>query len=55
MAKAGRPSSGERITCLLGDRSVSGTWAGIDEQGRALLRQGESVTAISAGDIVVEP
>ncbi len=45
---------GERITCLLGDRSVSGTWAGIDEQGRALLRQGESVTAISAGDIIVE-
>src|SRR5438874_3798263 len=29
--------SGDRITCTLGDRTISGTWAGIDEHGRALI------------------
>ncbi len=46
---------GDRITCVLGDRTLSGTWAGIDENGRALLRQGEATTAVSAGDIIIEP
>jgi BirA family transcriptional regulator, biotin operon repressor / biotin---[acetyl-CoA-carboxylase] ligase len=46
---------GERITCVSGDRTVSGTWAGIDDFGRALLRRGEETQAISAGDIIVEP
>lgn len=46
---------GERITCVTGDRTVSGTWAGIDDFGRALLRRGEETQAISAGDIIVEP
>ncbi|HKO56115.1 MAG TPA: biotin--[acetyl-CoA-carboxylase] ligase [Thermoanaerobaculia bacterium] len=44
---------GDRITCVLGDRTVSGAWAGIDEHGRALLRQGGEVVAVSAGDLIL--
>lgn len=44
---------GDRITCVLADRTVTGTWAGLDEHGRALLRSGNDVVAISAGDLVL--
>lgn len=44
---------GERITCVVGARTVSGTWAGIDEQGRALLRHGEETIAVSAGELIL--
>jgi BirA family transcriptional regulator, biotin operon repressor / biotin---[acetyl-CoA-carboxylase] ligase len=44
---------GDRIQCVLADRTVSGTWSGIDEQGRALLRNGEDVLAVSAGDLIL--
>ena len=43
---------GDPITCVLGERTVSGVWAGIDEHGRALLLNGAETTAISAGDII---
>jgi BirA family transcriptional regulator, biotin operon repressor / biotin---[acetyl-CoA-carboxylase] ligase len=46
---------GDPITFIVGDRNLKGTWAGIDDQGRALLRQGETTIAVSAGDIIVEP
>ncbi|HWW61766.1 MAG TPA: hypothetical protein VN181_10400, partial [Thermoanaerobaculia bacterium] len=45
--------SGDRIHCVLNDRTVSGTWEGIDEQGRARIRSGSEVIAVSAGDIVL--
>jgi len=45
--------TGDAITCNLGDRSVSGTWAGIDEHGRALLKEGDRTTAVSAGDLIL--
>ena len=45
--------AGDRISCNLGDRMVSGTWAGIDEHGRALLKDGERTTAVSAGDLIL--
>jgi BirA family biotin operon repressor/biotin-[acetyl-CoA-carboxylase] ligase len=45
--------SGDRITCILGDRTVSGTWGGIDEHGRAVLRQGGEVITVSAGDLIL--
>jgi BirA family biotin operon repressor/biotin-[acetyl-CoA-carboxylase] ligase len=45
--------SGDRITCVLADRTVSGTWSGIDEQGRALLRSGGETIAVSAGDLIL--
>jgi len=45
---------GDRITCVLGERTVTGTRAGIDDQGRALLRSGEETVAVSAGDLLIE-
>lgn len=45
--------SGDSITCVLPDRTVSGTWAGIDEHGRALLKSGSETIAVAAGDIIV--
>ena len=44
---------GDRIHCILGNRTIDGTWAGIDEQGRALIRDGERTTAVSAGEILL--
>jgi BirA family biotin operon repressor/biotin-[acetyl-CoA-carboxylase] ligase len=44
---------GDRIMCVIGERTVTGTWNGIDEQGRALLRNGGETIAVSAGDIIL--
>lgn len=44
---------GDRISCVIADRTVSGTWGGIDEHGRALLRNGSDVVAVSAGDLIL--
>ena len=44
---------GDRITCVIGDHTTSGTWAGIDDSGRALLRNGDEVIAVSAGDLMM--
>ena len=44
---------GDRIQCVLGDRTVTGTWSGIDEHGRAMLQSGGETIAISAGDLVL--
>ncbi|HET8772919.1 MAG TPA: biotin--[acetyl-CoA-carboxylase] ligase [Thermoanaerobaculia bacterium] len=44
---------GDRIHCVLGERTVDGTWAGIDEQGRAVLNTPTGPTAISAGDLLL--
>ena len=46
-------SPGDRIQCVLGDRTVTGTWVGIDEQGRAVLRSGDETIAVSAGDLTL--
>lgn len=45
--------SGDRIHCVLGDRTIEGTWSGIDEYGRALIRSGGSTIAVSAADIIL--
>jgi BirA family biotin operon repressor/biotin-[acetyl-CoA-carboxylase] ligase len=45
--------TGDRIHCVLGDRTVDGTWNGIDEHGRALIRDDNETIAVSAGDIVL--
>lgn len=45
--------SGDRITSVIGDRTVSGTWIGIDDQGRAQLQNGSEVLTISAGELIV--
>lgn len=44
---------GDAITCVLGDRTIAGTWSGIDDEGRALVRQSGEVVAISAGEIIL--
>jgi BirA family transcriptional regulator, biotin operon repressor / biotin---[acetyl-CoA-carboxylase] ligase len=42
---------GDRIHCVLADRTIDGTWAGIDEQGRAVVKSPDGEIAISAGDL----
>ena len=44
---------GDRIHCIIGERTLSGTWDGIDDSGRALLRNGTQVTPVSAGELVL--
>jgi BirA family transcriptional regulator, biotin operon repressor / biotin---[acetyl-CoA-carboxylase] ligase len=44
---------GDRITSVVGDRTASGSWVGIDDQGRAMLRNGEEVLTVSAGEFVI--
>jgi BirA family biotin operon repressor/biotin-[acetyl-CoA-carboxylase] ligase len=44
---------GDRIVCTVGDRTFSGTWNGIDEHGRALLRHDGEIIAVSAGDLIL--
>ena len=44
---------GDRIQCVLGDRTIAGTWTGIDEHGRATLHTAEGVVNVSAGDLVL--
>jgi BirA family transcriptional regulator, biotin operon repressor / biotin---[acetyl-CoA-carboxylase] ligase len=45
--------TGDRIQCTIGERTVDGTWGGIDEHGRALLRSGNEIIAVSAGDLIL--
>ena len=42
---------GDRITSVAGDRTASGSWVGIDDQGRAMLRNGDEVLTMSAGKL----
>lgn len=44
---------GDRIQCVIGDRTVSGTWMRIDEDGRAVLNTAEGAMAVSAGDLIL--
>jgi len=45
--------AGDRIQCVVGERNLEGTWDGIDEYGRALLRSGAETIAVSAGDLIL--
>lgn len=45
--------TGDRIQCTVGQRQIDGTWDGIDEHGRALLRSGSETIAVSAGDLIL--
>lgn len=45
--------AGDRIRCIVGERNLEGTWDGIDEYGRALLRSGAETIAVSAGDLIL--
>ena len=45
---------GDSISVALHSGTVSGTWDGIDEDGRAMIREGEKLHRISAGDLIIE-
>jgi BirA family biotin operon repressor/biotin-[acetyl-CoA-carboxylase] ligase len=42
---------GDRIHCVIGERTIDGTWAGIDDHGRAMLNTAHGAIAVSAGDL----
>lgn len=42
---------GDRIHCVIGERTISGTWVKIDDHGRAVLETAEGQIAVSAGDL----
>lgn len=44
---------GDRIASVVGDRRIEGSWQGIDETGRAIIRRGEETMLISAGDLIL--
>ena len=46
-------SPGDRITSVINDRRVTGTWSGIDDEGRALINDGSVTLAISAGELIL--
>ncbi|HEX7190997.1 MAG TPA: biotin--[acetyl-CoA-carboxylase] ligase, partial [Thermoanaerobaculia bacterium] len=45
-------SPGDRITSIVNDRRIDGTWSGIDDEGRALINDGSVTLAISAGELL---
>jgi BirA family biotin operon repressor/biotin-[acetyl-CoA-carboxylase] ligase len=45
---------GDRLSCVLPSGNVSGTWEGVDEQGRAMIREGSRTTYVTAGDLILE-
>jgi BirA family biotin operon repressor/biotin-[acetyl-CoA-carboxylase] ligase len=44
---------GDRIHCVIGEKTVTGTWSRIDEDGRAVLNTPEGVISVSAGDLLL--
>jgi BirA family transcriptional regulator, biotin operon repressor / biotin---[acetyl-CoA-carboxylase] ligase len=44
---------GDRIHCVIGEKTVSGTWSRIDEDGRAVLNTPDGPLAVSAGDLLI--
>lgn len=44
---------GDRIQCVIGDKTINGTWMRIDEGGRAVLNTAEGTVAVSAGDLYI--
>lgn len=44
---------GDAISSLIGVRTISGTWRGIDDHGRALIRTETEIIPVSAGEIIL--
>lgn len=42
---------GDRIHCVIGEKTVNGTWSHIDESGRAVMNTPGGELAVSAGDL----
>jgi BirA family transcriptional regulator, biotin operon repressor / biotin---[acetyl-CoA-carboxylase] ligase len=45
--------TGDALTSVIGDKTVSGTWNGIDDHGRALILTADGVMAVSAGELIL--
>jgi BirA family biotin operon repressor/biotin-[acetyl-CoA-carboxylase] ligase len=45
---------GDRVTSIIGDRTVAGAWRGIDDNGRALIEAEGQMLAVSAGDVIIQ-
>ena len=45
--------TGDSITSVIGERTVSGTWIGIDDHGRARLSTQDGEITVSAGDLIL--
>lgn len=43
---------GDRVSCHIGAKLIEGSWQGIDDDGRALIRSGSETILVAAGDIV---
>jgi BirA family biotin operon repressor/biotin-[acetyl-CoA-carboxylase] ligase len=46
---------GDRVSSVVGERTIEGEWAGIDDYGRALVKAGGKTIAVAAGDVIVRP
>ena len=46
-------SPGDQITSVINDRRITGTWNGIDDEGRALINDGSVTLAVSAGELIL--
>ena len=44
---------GDHVSCVVGEKTVAGKWAGIDSDGRAVLRTPAGDLTVSAGDLIV--
>jgi BirA family biotin operon repressor/biotin-[acetyl-CoA-carboxylase] ligase len=44
---------GDRIQCVIGEKTVNGTWMRIDDDGRAVLNTTEGAVTVSAGDLIL--
>lgn len=44
---------GDRIQSVVANRTIEGTWIGIDDSGRALLRHGGEEIAVAAGELML--
>ncbi len=44
---------GDQISSVIGVRTISGTWRGIDEHGRALIRTETETVPVSTGEIIL--
>ena len=46
-------SPGDAITCVIGERTVTGQWIGIDDFGRARLQTQNGEITVAAGDLIL--
>jgi BirA family transcriptional regulator, biotin operon repressor / biotin---[acetyl-CoA-carboxylase] ligase len=45
---------GDRVASIVGDRSINGSWRGIDDEGHALIESDGELLTIAAGDVIIQ-